>query len=70
MDNFPSPDLDEIRARLKRLGRAAWPGIAEQSGVSLSTIKKVAYGQIADPGYTKVVAIARALPALPADVAA
>lgn len=70
MDTPPSLDLDQIRARLKLLGRATWPAIADSSGVSLSAIKKFAYGQTADPSYTTVVAIARALPPEPADAAA
>lgn len=38
--------------------RGRWPDVAEGSGVPISTLRKIAQGQIDDPGVTKIQAIA------------
>lgn len=61
----PFADIDSIRERLRSLGRGAWPEVGRRSGIALSTIKKVAYGQTLDPSLSTANAIARALNEIP-----
>lgn len=39
-----------LRTRLRALGRASWPEVAQQSGCALSLLRKVAYGDRTNPG--------------------
>lgn len=56
-------DLEVIRARVRALRRAGWLDLAARSGVPFSTIRKFAYGEVREPGYNTVVAMAAHLPA-------
>jgi predicted transcriptional regulator len=58
-------DVEAMRARLRELGRSNWPEVERRSGIALSTIKKVAYGQTKDPGLSTAIAIEKALGEMP-----
>lgn len=42
--------IDYLRRKLKEAGPARWQGIAEATGASVSTIRKVAYAETSNPG--------------------
>ncbi|WKZ84194.1 hypothetical protein N5B55_10390 [Ralstonia pickettii] len=46
-----------VRRRLNE-SRGRWPDVARGSGVPISTVRKIAQGQIADPAVSKVEALA------------
>jgi hypothetical protein len=46
---------------LKAEGRSCWPAIADAAGVGRSTVEKIAYGVIDDPGVSSVQNLARVL---------
>lgn len=52
---------DEVRAVLKALGRASWQALHEHSGVPISTIEKIAYGVVDNPGYDATVRLVAAI---------
>lgn len=57
MDRRAEPLFDFVKRNLAAT-RGRWPDVAEGSGVPISTLRKIAQGQIADPAVTKVQAIA------------
>jgi transcriptional regulator with XRE-family HTH domain len=46
-----------VKRRLNE-SRGRWPDVARGSGVPISTVRKIAQGQIADPAVSKVEALA------------
>lgn len=56
------PPLAKIRSRLRRMGDAELMRLAEDSGVSFSTLKKVKVGDVKNPGYETVRAFCSVLP--------
>jgi predicted transcriptional regulator len=56
MDCMSEPIFDVVKRRLAE-SRGRWPDVAEGSGVPISTIRKIAQGQIGDPSVSKVQAI-------------
>lgn len=44
------PILDYLKRRLKEAGPQRWPAIAAETGCSVHTMRKVAYGDIENPG--------------------
>lgn len=46
-----------VKRRLSET-RGRWPDVARGSGVPISTVRKIAQGQIADPAVSKVEALA------------
>lgn len=57
MSTQTEPIFDFVKRRLDET-RGRWPDVAVGSGVPISTVRKIAQGQIADPAVTKVQAIA------------
>lgn len=54
-------EIENIRSALLALERSKWMVLAIKCRVPLSTIKKLAYGQVQDPRHRTVVALAKAL---------
>lgn len=44
------PIIDYLRSRLRAIGHASWPRVAEEAGCALSLLRKVAYGDRTNPG--------------------
>lgn len=47
------PIFQVVKRRLEQ-SRGRWPDIAKSTSIPISTIRKIAQGQIADPGVSKV----------------
>lgn len=57
MDTNVEPIFDYVKRNLAAT-RGRWPEVAEGSGVAISTLRKIAQGQIEDPAVSKVQALA------------
>lgn len=57
MDTNVEPIFDFVKRNLAAT-RGRWPDVAEGSGVAISTLRKIAQGQIEDPAVSKVQALA------------
>lgn len=57
MDTQVEPLFTYVKRHLAAT-RGRWPEVAEGSGVPISTLRKIAQGQIADPAVGKVQALA------------
>jgi len=57
MDTTAEPIFDFVKRNLQAT-RGRWPDVAEGSGVPISTVRKIAQGQIQDPAVSKVQALA------------
>lgn len=57
MDTNVEPIFDFVKRSLSAT-RGKWPDVAEGSGVAISTLRKIAQGQIEDPSISKIQALA------------
>jgi len=57
MTTTTEPIFDFVKRNLV-LTKGRWPDVSEGSGVPISTLRKIAQGQIPDPGVNKVQALA------------
>jgi len=52
---------DKVREALREIPRAEWDALETDSGVSRSTIEKIAYGVTAKPSFDSIVRLVGAL---------
>lgn len=56
--NAASEPIFDFVMRSLAATRGRWPDVAEGAGVAISTLRKIAQGQIEDPAVSKVQALA------------
>lgn len=52
--SFPSPFFDQVLNRLKAVPFADLEVVAEATGISVSNLKKIRYGEVTNPGVRTV----------------